>query len=161
MVKHTHVTIMMDNLQSFSPEQPFMERKAVSTSEKGRKYVLALKPPHGCAVYQIDNYIVTTGERCDKLVLVEYDAINNQWAEIFVELKGVDVRHAIEQLRSSINHPIFRHPTVHKRYARLVAQSIPRNSGNSIVERARDEFRKEYAVELKCWSSSNKVDSIG
>ena len=161
MVKHTHVTIMADNLQFFSPEQPFMERKVVSTSEKGRKYVLALKPPHGCAVYQIDNYIITTGERCDKLVLVEYDAINNQWAEIFVELKGVDVRHAIEQLRSSINHPIFRHPTVHKRYARLVAQSIPRNTGNSVVERARDEFRKEYAVELNQLLNLDMSGSIG
>ena len=62
MVKHTHVTIMMDNLRLFSPEQPFMERKVVSTSEKGRKYVLALNPPHGCAVYQIDNFILSRVE---------------------------------------------------------------------------------------------------
>ena len=156
MVKHTHWTILTENLHSFSPEQPFKERKIVSTSENGRRYVLSLNPARGCAVYQIDGYITTIGDRCDKLVLVESNVAENQWTEIFVELKGKDVAHAVKQLRCSINNVLFMHPTIKKRYARIIAQSIPRNSGNSIVERARDEFRSKYSVELKCWSSDRK-----
>ena len=159
MVNHTNGTILSDNLCRFSPEQAFQERKVISTSENGKKYTLALNPPHKCAVYQVDGNIITTGERCDKLVLVEYDAVNNQWAEVFVELKGGNVPHAIDQLRSSIRNDLFSHPTITKKHARIIAQSIPRNSGHSVVERARDEFRRVYGTELKCWSSG-RMDSL-
>jgi len=39
------------------------------------------------------------------LVLVEKEA--DDWAEIFVELKGVDVASAIDQLKASLENPIF------------------------------------------------------
>ena len=159
MVNHTHGTILTDKLFRFSPEQAFQQRKVVSTSENGKKYCLALNPPHKCVVYQVDGNIITTGERCDKLVLVEYDVVNTQWAEVFVELKGGDVAHAVDQLRCSIKNDLFSHPTVKKKHARIIAQNIPRNSGHSVVERARDEFRRTYGTELKCWSSG-RMDSL-
>lgn len=39
------------------------------------------------------------------LVVVEKEA--DDWAEIFVELKGVDVASAIDQLKASLENPIF------------------------------------------------------
>ena len=159
MLKPAQGTILTDNLSSFTPEQSFIARKVVSTSENGKKYLLLFAVPKRCAVYQVDGNIVTTGDRCDKFILVEEDALVNRWNEIFVELKGRDVGHAIKQLRSSLQAKVFMHPTIGKRYARIVAQCIPRNSGNSIIERARDEFRKNYSAELKCWSSG-KTDSL-
>lgn len=47
-------------------------------------------------VITVDNCVVTTGIRCDYLVLNEKDD------EFFVELKGTDVRHACDQLTASI-----------------------------------------------------------
>ncbi len=159
MVKHIHGTILADKLYCFSPEQPFMERKLLSTSENGRKYTLALNPAQRCAAYQVDGHIITEGDRCDKLIVIEHDAVANKWTKIFVELKGKNVRHAIQQLRCSIKIVLFFHPTIKKRYARIIAQSIPSNTGNSIVERARNEFRSVLGIELKCWSSG-KTDFL-
>ena len=65
-----------------------------------------------------------------------------KWIEIFVELKGKDVVHAVEQLKATIENPIFQHRTVDQRWARIVAHSFPRNTGDSRIERARDDFKK-------------------
>jgi len=45
----------------------------------------------------VDGCAITEGARCDYLVL------NGQGKEHFVELKGSDVSHAVEQLEASIN----------------------------------------------------------
>ena len=49
---------------------------------------------------QVDDCAITSGPRCDWLVLLD-DAISRE--EIYVELKGSDVYHAVEQLEATIN----------------------------------------------------------
>lgn len=158
MVDVSEHNIITDKLSHYEPEQKFLLRKRLVTGERGKQYALCLNPARSCAVYQVDGYMVAQGTRCDKLVLVAPVKEQGKWSEVFVELKGSDIKHAIEQLRQSIMDDMFKHECIHRRYARVVAQKIPRNTGNSVVERARDEFRK-YDIELKCWSST-KVDSI-
>ncbi len=148
-------TLLNENLRTFAPKAALMCRKSLSTSEEGKVYRIEMNPAKRCAVYQVDGEIVKVGNRCDKLVLVETNRENNSWTEVFVELKGKNVSHAIEQLRASIENPLFCHPSVNVKWARIVAQSIPRNNGHSEVERARNEFKKRN-VELKAWSSSKK-----
>ena len=87
--------------------------------------------------------------------MAETDTENNLWTEIFVELKGTDTKHAVVQLEAMLKNPLFEHKTIKKKLARIVAQKFPRNTGNSFIERARDNFKKKYNCELKGFSSGN------
>lgn len=135
-------TIINTNLKSYKADVSLGERKIVSASERGKTYRIRFYKIKPSAVYTIDGKIITEGDRCDKLVLVQSNIIQNKWIEIFVELKGTKVDHAVEQLKATVDKPVFKHNTIEKQWVRLVAQSFPRNTGNSTIERARDYFRK-------------------
>ena len=92
------------------------------------------------------------GQRCDKLVLVKRttNRINpEQWTEIFIELKGRDTNHAINQIRETLKNPIFKHPSNDIIRARIIAQSFPANKSNPTMEKAKQEFRKNYKCDLR------------
>ena len=132
------------------PEQPFAPRRRLSTEENGRKYSLTMEPAAECAVYAVDGGIIRQGCRCDKLVLVEPRQAGEAEGEIFVELKGRNVSHAIAQLEATLGHAVF--STVlpqTRRKARIVARSYPRNTGDSVLERAKIRFRKQYRCDLR------------
>lgn len=144
-------TIINTKLKSYKPDTALGEREIVSTSEKGKTYKIKFKNIKPSAVYPIDGVIITEGEKCDKLVLFESDVDNNVWTEVFVELKGKDVDHAIDQIKATIDKPVFQHKSIGHRWARIVAQSVPSNTGNSVVERARNYFSKKH-ITFKCKS---------
>ncbi len=140
--KHAPETLISAKLKDYEAESPLGERKIVSTKEKGKAYRVKLSEVKPNAVYTIDGNIIKQGNRCDKLVLIQSDKPQNKWLEIFVELKGKGVDHAIEQLKATVDKPIFQHRTIEKRWARIVAQSFPRYTGHSSIEQARDYFRE-------------------
>ena len=110
--------------EGYSPQQDLKVRKIVSVSENGTKYRLATDDKCS-AVFQIDEYIIKKeeGRKCDKLILVRKDstAKEEDWTELFVELKGKDILHAIEQLRDTLKNPKFRHQSNKDIRARIVA----------------------------------------
>ena len=123
----------------FMPEQELCARKILATSELGKRY------------------IISNGKRCDKLVLVE--KAKDDWAEIFVELKGVDVASGIEQLKACLDNPLFKHHTNKELRARIVAQSFPSNRSNPMMEKAKIEFRQKYHCDLRGMKNGQE-DSI-
>lgn len=147
-------TLIDTKLSDYKPTQELKTRKILSVNENGKSYNVKLFPAKQCTSYQIDNYIIKVGDKCDKLILVETNAKKNLWTEIFVELKGKNVAHAIKQLEATITNPIFEHNSIEKKLARIVAQSFPRNTGNSIMEKARNKFKKNYNCNLKGFSST-------
>lgn len=99
------------------------------------------------------------GQRCDKLILVkrsENDVEPEQWTEVFVELKGVDTGHAINQLRETLKKSIFKHSSNDIVRARIVAQSFPSNKSNPTMEKAKSEFRKNYNCDLRGMKSGQE-----
>lgn len=134
----------------FSPQQTLQERRVIVVKENGKEYRLALNPTKACAAYQVDGYIVKEGNKCDKLVMAAMDA--HGWMEIFVELKGRDIEHAIKQLEATVQNPTLAHPTIKEKRARIVGQTIPRSNGSSVVERARIRFKKYYQCDLRASS---------
>lgn len=141
----------------FVPEQELCVRKILSTSELGKRYRLNINEDKRSSAFQIDGYIISDGKRCDKLVLVEKE--KNDWAEIFVELKGVDVSSGIEQLKSCLENPLFKHLSNKELRARIVAQSFPSNRANPVIEKAKIEFRKKYNCDLRGMKNGQQ-DSI-
>lgn len=137
----------------YNPSLQLQKRKVVSVSEQGKKYTLHLSGKEHSVVYDIDGYIIKDGSRCDKLILVDLSQANSNenWTEIFVELKGKDINHAIDQLRSTLKQHIFRHPANKIVKARIVAASFPSNKSNPVVAKAKIEFAKPpYGCELRC-----------
>lgn len=134
-IKSTHDNLVING---FNPEQPLQVRKTIVESEKGKKYTLEVLDNKASVSYQVDGNIIKEGEKCDKLILVKYN--KDEWAEIFIELKGVDVSHAIDQLLTTLKKQIFKHPSNKDIRARIVATSFPSNKANPIMENAKKEF---------------------
>lgn len=146
--KSTHDRLVAEG---FLPEQPLKVHSKISTNEKGKRYILVADGLES-VVYAVDGNIIKDGLRCDKLVLVKCPANENElekWAEVFVELKGVDTNHAIDQLRETLKKDMFKHPSNTIIRARIVAQSFPSNKSNPAMEKAKQEFRKNYNCELR------------
>lgn len=139
-------------LEGYAPEQSLQVRAKISVSENGKRYILTTNGQEESVVYAVDGNIVEEGQRCDKLVLVKRSAKKvapEQWTEVFVELKGVDTKHAIDQLRQTLEKTIFKHSTNDDIRARIVAQSFPSNKSNPTMEKAKQEFRKNYCCDLR------------
>ncbi len=122
-------------------------RKTVSMAENGKKYILNVSDSKESVVYQIDGKIITEGTKCDKMVLVKRDS--SDWIQIFVELKGVDVNHAIEQLESTLQNKKLKHLTNKEKRARIVAASFPANRGDTGMEKAKIRFLQKYKCDLR------------
>ena len=145
--------------EGYAPEQTLQVRAKISVSENGKRYLLTTNGKKESVVYAVDGNIVKDGQRCDKLVLVkrsEKDVKPEQWTEAFVELKGVDTNHAIDQIRQTLKKTVFRHPSNDNIRARIVAQSFPSNKSNPTMEKAKQEFRKEYNCDLRGMKSGQE-----
>lgn len=139
--------------EGYSPQQDLKVRKIVSVSENGTKYKLATDDKYS-AVFQIDGYIIKKeeGRKCDKLILVRKDNTAKEeedWTELFVELKGKDILRAIVQLRDTLKNPKFRHQSNKDIRARIVANSYPSNKANGDMEKAKQYFRKYFNCDLR------------
>ena len=75
--------------------------------------------------------------------------IPEKWSEIFVELKGSDIDHAVAQLRATLRNPLFKHPSNDDIRARIVAQSFPAHKSDPTMENAKKEFRKNFQCDLR------------
>ena len=141
-VEHTAITFEYD-----VPSVDEFRRRIENTLRK-YPYLAA----QDSVVYAVDGYIVKDGLRCDKLVLVrrtQEGRIPENWSEIFVELKGTDIEHAIAQLRATLSKPLFRHPANDDIRARIVAQSFPAHKSDLKMEKAKKEFRQNYDCDLR------------
>ncbi|MDR0939740.1 MAG: hypothetical protein LBN29_10420 [Mediterranea sp.] len=142
----------------FQPLKPLLEREEVSVREKGNRYRLSLRPPLQSVVYQVDGEIITEGEKCDKMVLVDKGS-NDEWIQILVELKGTKISKAIEQLENTLQNKTLQHPSNKDKRARIVGRSFPGNNGNTIMAEAKKRFMKEYKCELRSLKS-DQPDTI-
>lgn len=88
---------------------------------------------------QVDGCVIKSGIRCDNML------IRQSGIEYYIELKGCDVNHAIEQLEATINvlsKDVFSLP----KFAFIVATKYP--AIDVKIQRATKLFKKKYNVEL-------------
>lgn len=142
----------------YTPQKKLFARESISAQEEGKKYTLNISGNKESVLYQVDGCVITTGDRCDKLVLVKESNNPERWAEIFVELKGNASSHALTQLIATIKNPIFRHSTNIIKRACVVATSYPANKSNPVFEKKVLEITKLH-FELKKLKPGQK-DSI-
>lgn len=127
----------------FKPQQALEVRKTIVTQELGKKYTLDIANGYPSTVFLVDGNIIKAGRKCDKMVLVKTsDSSPEEWTQIFVELKGHDAIHGMEQLLATAKNGIFANASNKVRKARLVATSCPSNKANPMVEKLKREFSK-------------------
>lgn len=152
---------LADRLNTYEgqPEQKWNKRKSISVEEKGQKYHLFFQRECESAVYAIDGGIITdeTTRKCDKLILIELDS--QKWIEFFIELKGRDIKHAIEQVEATLRNKLFHDSNVNQREARIIGRNIPRNTGSSITEISKKKFLSKYncRLEFKTGPAKEKI----
>lgn len=131
------------------PEQPWNKRKSAAVGERGQKYTVKFSKEILSAVYAIDGGIIKDINviKCDKLVLL--DVGEHKLLELFVELKGGNIQHAIEQVKATLRNPLFKDASVIERQARIIGRKIPSNTGNSITERAKKNFLVKFNCRLE------------
>lgn len=142
MAKSTHELLQQ---RGFAAEMPFMSRKTISTKvEQGKKYSVTLSQSLPSVIYQVDKNIIRSGKKCDRLILIQDSKSEEkeEWKQIFVEQKGTDVRHAIEQLIATIKQPVFLHKSNIERRACVVATNFPANTSDPKIETLKQELGK-------------------
>ena len=87
---------------------------------------------------EVDGCAITTGPRCDWLVVVE----NEGRRELFVELKGSDVPRAIKQLESSIVALSADKAKLGKRAMVVLRKAPPKE--NTLVQRTQKRFKRDF-----------------
>ncbi len=156
-----HYKMLMS--KGFHPSQELKERSLVTISEKGKSYKASLPKGYLSAVFHVDGDIIAKGERCDAF-LVGLHNITKESSGVaaFIELKGVDISHAVDQLEETIKNSLFRPfpKPEDKAKARIVTAGCgPKSSSKKKVEEARIRFKKVYNVELRILKNS-QVDTL-
>lgn len=88
---------------------------------------------------QVDGCAITNGARCDNLL-----TSSDEHSEYFVELKGIDVGHALEQLVASI---LAIGEYEDDRHAYVVSTNVV-PALSTAVQLKKKEFKKKFKAEL-------------
>lgn len=94
----------------------------------------------------VDDCEITNGIRCDYMYLIKD-------SEIYIELKGQDIKHAIEQLETTIRK-LSANPKTQKKKSFVICTRSPLSSAS--IQNVQVKFRKNYNSEFIVKSSPYK-----
>lgn len=140
---HSHLSLR------HTPHMPLALRQRLSLKEQRTVYCAEFGERRESVVYHVDGDIITEGYKCDFLILADRKDNKRSWLGVFVELKGTDVEHALQQLEATLRHPELNHPSVSGRHARIVARSFPSSKANPRFEAAKRRFKMTLKTSLK------------
>ncbi|MGK5061866.1 hypothetical protein [Janthinobacterium sp. LB3P112] len=124
--------------------------KIVVCGENGRAFRLNNKGQLSVSKILVDDCLITGGEiRCDYLLEVAPHQVGKGVA-IYVELKGIDIKHAVNQLENTLNKLKVRHADYTKKCF-VVSSRVPRSSIN--IQMVKVKFMQK-------WKSSFDVKNI-
>ena len=115
--------------------------------ERGCRFVVKNRKRISVRIVEIDDCVLTEGLRCDWLFV----ATGNP-TEIYVELKGSDIGHAIEQIKATIPEVSEDERSVPK-HCYIVGRRVPPGVRTQ-VQLSRIRFRRAYNAVL---TVKNKV----
>lgn len=95
-------------------------------------------------VIQVDDCVIKQGVRCDYLVITPSQDRTFDSQEIYIELKGSDVRHAVEQIATTIQK-LCSNMSVLK-LCFIASTRCPMNSTQ--IQNLKKKFRKKYNAKL-------------
>lgn len=157
MTTHTHLKEKFPAL-----DHSLKRRRTFCAKEKGVYYRLEHLGEFENVDYQVDGVLISgdiEGQpKCDRLLLVKIS--EEQWIHVFIELKGKNVSHGLAQLEATLAHPLFRacRGQGEKRFARIVAKSLPSSKNDPEMAKAKLKFLKQYHCSLQPLKPENPED---
>lgn len=142
--------------------QPSLEEglhSLIRVKENLSSYTIENAGAYVTAHFHVDGGIINSNEvgKCDYLVLLRKEPEKNKWVEIFVELKGIDYVHSLEQIVATIENSIFRKMQGGVRFARVSYRHSTLSSG--LQHKAR-QLRSKIENQLKCQFEENSSRSM-
>lgn len=123
----------------------------IKFEENNKKIIFNNKDKRDCLKVRVDGCQIKEGTRCDYLLI---DLTNSN--EYFVELKGTDISHAIEQLKTSLAKLSDTNNKNKKVQSFIVAANVaPQIRTN--IQKAQKNFKKAYYSSLKIVENSHTV----
>lgn len=162
--KNREAKTIHERLQEQFPDwdHTLKKRDKFSIREKGACY--RLEKLGGCenVDYQVDGGLIpkvdTDNPKCDHLLLIRVS--ETEWIHVFIELKGTDVKHGLEQLKATLRHSLFNSLAPNeRRVARLVGRSMPSSKNNPEIDRLKQSITK-LDCDIKIMKS-NQVEDFG
>jgi hypothetical protein len=117
-------------------------KSKISFLNSNQKNILVLDVD-GCAIKDKETL------RCD-YALVTFDEI-----EIYVELKGCDIPHAVKQIESSIKL-LSENPQKTKKLCFIVSTRVPRQTTS--IQKLQTEFRKKFNASFRIKNIQDEYD---
>jgi len=122
------------------------KNKLVVFEEARSKLVIENKDEVEATKVTVDGCEITCGIRCDYMYLIKD-------SEIYIELKGQDIAHAIEQLETSIKK-LSSDAKKQKKKSFVICTRSPLTSAS--IQNIRVKFRKNYNSDFIVKSSPHK-----
>lgn len=95
-------------------------------------------------VIQVDDCVIKQGVRCDYLIIAPSNNKSSDSQEIYIELKGSDVKHAVEQIATTIEK--LTDNISASKLCFIASTRCPINSTE--IQNIKKKFRKKYQAKL-------------
>ena len=122
----------------------------IPLEEKGKKMIFHNKKRKAISKIKVDGCAIKVGIRCDWLVK------NDQNYEHFVELKGVDITHACEQLEVSIK-ALSDNPAKNAKHSFIISSRV-NPAINTIIQIKQRQFREKFNCKLIVKNRQHEFD---
>jgi len=122
----------------------YTNRKLISISENRRVFKIKNSSTLYINEVVVDDCYIKIGERCDYLFEVTKDSVIEN--VFYVELKGSNITHAIEQLKATITYCKNIHSNVKLKQCYIVASKFP--SSGPASQTLKKKFKRENKIQL-------------
>lgn len=127
--------------------------RIVSVSENKRAFRIKNDSNFTINKIEVDGCYITTGAKCD--YLLEVISQNTVTMVFYVELKGSDINHAIEQLEATIQYCLTEHKNVDKKECYIIASKFPSAGPSSQV--LKKKFLKKNKIQLFIHTKTKEI----
>jgi len=123
----------------------------IKFEEKGKKIIFKNIDRKLCTKVQVDGCAILEGAKCDKLLKVGKISLSGD--ESYVELKGIDIKHAADQLRETIK-------TLHNDTSAVTAYIIcssVKPAARTLIQKEKVRFKNTLKANLVVKESGYEV----
>jgi len=123
-----------------------ISHKRVVVSENKRKFIIINNDLYLVNKVEVDGCYIKQGLKCDFLFEILSKENKNLEKVFYVELKGKDILHGIEQLKKTISDCKEKHDKVKEKKAFIVASRVPK--ANTSLQNLKVKFKKAMNIQL-------------
>lgn len=125
--------------------ETILSNKLIPLAENKSKLVIENPNQFKVCVIEVDGYAIKEGVRCDYLVIPDQQDIKKV-IEIYIELKGSKISHAIDQLEATLKK-LSDDPAKQEKVCIIISTRCPL-AGNDI-QNFKKYFKKKYNAKLE------------